>query len=90
MVDEVPEDDITALTCRNKAHVILVPINGSYFVHVTLALIVRRWGFTVVSVKVVHKGRTLCIRSSEEVTTMTELDFSASFQGDTLELLKLL
>lgn len=69
-VKEVPEEDITSLTSRDKAHIIFKPVNCSDLLNMTLALEVWR---ALVSVEVEHMSSTTTVCSSKQVTTIGEL-----------------
>jgi len=54
----------------------------------TFALELRWRSIAIVCIEVVNIGGIVSVSSSKEMTTITELDFSASFDWDTFELLK--
>ena len=87
MIDQIPEENVSTLTCRNKACVVLIPVDGSNFLDMTFALELRWWGVTIVSVEIVHI-RSITVSSSKEMTTVTELNFSTAFNWNTFKLLK--
>ena len=84
-VDKIPEEDITTHTGRYESHIIIEPVDGLNSLDVTLALVVA---WVLSSVEVVDIYGIVLVGSSEQVTTMAELNLVAVLLLDVLELME--
>jgi hypothetical protein len=80
LIDHVPEIGISSSTCRDETHIIFPPVNGSDFLSVTHIFLMLR-AFS--GVEVINMNGIVKICSSEHVSSITELNFSATFDLDT-------
>jgi hypothetical protein len=74
--DQIVEINISIETARCETHIILPPIDASYFIHVALALEVSG---AILSVKVIDVDGIQSNSASKQMTAIAEFDFSALF-----------
>jgi hypothetical protein len=81
LIDHIPEVGVTTHTGRDETHVVLPPVNGSNFLSMALILVVW-WALS--SVEVINMNSIAKIGSSKQMSSITELNFSATFDLNVL------
>lgn len=73
LLNQVKEVDVPVKTTRDEAHIVIVPVNASDLLYMTLTEVVR---WTLTSVEVIYLDSVVANSCSKQVATIAKSDFS--------------